>query len=110
MASTMDTADNSVAIDLHRQHISTNMERSAINQYPDIGIALYNSISNENKEWTRTASQKVRLTKQYMDEGMMNPNINAYTTRSYDTNPRFKQNYSHDRRKNQNRAMVGTVK
>jgi len=98
MANTMDTADNSIAIDMHRQHVSTSMSRMSINQYPDIGIS--NTYSSDSSEWIRTANMKASLIAAGVNNGIEDMRVTSSTEPSFHREPQINSRYQQRRTTN----------
>jgi hypothetical protein len=98
MANTMDTADNSVAIDMHRQHVSTSMARMSINQFPEVGMG--DSYSADSSEWIRTANMKAALISAGVRGGINDMRVVGSTEPSFDTRPHINERYNYRRPSN----------
>lgn len=77
MSRTMDTADNSVAIDMHRQYVSTNMMRQAKMMYPDIGVYINDGINNEIEDWHAQTNDKIELRKNLYRSGYRDAKVTS---------------------------------
>lgn len=77
MSRTMDTADNSMAIDLHRQNISLGMMRQTKMQMPNIGIDLGDGISSETYQWHESTDRKIEIEMQARRRGFNNIKVSA---------------------------------
>jgi intein/homing endonuclease len=81
MANTMNTADNSIAIDMHRQHVSTSMSRMSANQYP--GIGLDPNYVNDSSDWVRTAQMKAAIISAGVNNGSTDMRVTTTTQPSF---------------------------
>ena len=98
MSNTMDTADNSVAIDMHRQHVSTSMSRMSANQYP--GIGLDQSYMSDNSDWIRTANMKAALLAAGVRQGITDMRVSSTTEPSFQGQPHHNVRLEHRRTRN----------
>jgi hypothetical protein len=94
MSRTMDTSDNSVAIDLHRQTISTEMIQQTKMQLPNIGVDLGESMGVENYRWHEATSQKLELIQQSIRAGLYNVRVNSLGIGSPQPISRFNLQYN----------------
>lgn len=69
MSRTMDTADNSIAIDLHRQNISTAMMAQTSMRLPNIGVDLGSSLNMESREWHAATDAKLEMEREARANG-----------------------------------------
>jgi hypothetical protein len=113
MAKMNDTADNSMAVDLNRQHISTMMIRQASQVIPDSrmdhGIAygyLGEGFRAEAQSWFETAREKINLTKMAIYSGARDVRVSATHGSSTDTEPRQNVRVRRDRSIERNLAIA----
>lgn len=86
MSRTMDTANNSIAMDLHRQSISTAMMAQTRMQFEGtLGVDLGAGISRETRDWHNASSEKVDMERQALMQGINNPRVGAIPAGSPDT-------------------------
>jgi len=78
MSRSMDTADNSAAIDLNRQYVSNAMMAQARMQYPDIGIDIGHSVNEESRDWHAATRDKQEVEMQMKRSGFHNSKVRPY--------------------------------
>ena len=88
MSRTMDTADNSIAVDMHRQHVSIEMMARARMKYPDIGVDMGDSINTESRSWHNATVDKLEMANEARLNGFNNVRVNAMPSGTPDTHPR----------------------
>lgn len=102
MSKTMDTPDNSVAIDLHRQHISNNMIYQSEMNYPGLGLELQNLIGDSTMEhtnrWVNNTREKINTIEAGMRSGLRDIRVSSSYQGSVDRRPFYRSRYRHDRR------------
>lgn len=96
MARTADSPDNSVAIDIHRQHISTSMSRQSETKFANLGLPLTN-IESDNREWTLSTRQKLYMESKGRQNGYK-PKITSYRQSSYRNNSEYNNNFKYQKR------------
>lgn len=78
MSRSMDTADNSMAIDLNRQYVSNAMMAQARMQYPDVGLDIGHSISEESRSWHEATREKQEIEMQMKRSGFTHSRVRPY--------------------------------
>lgn len=113
MAKTMDTPDNSVSIDLHRQYISNRVANEA-SFIPNLGLELQNlmgdSTVEHNMGWLSSSREKVDMAQHSIRSGMQNVRVTSRIESSVDRSPHYRNRYKHDRRKNRNAYIEDRVR
>lgn len=115
MARMQDTPVSSAAIDLHRQHISTQMINQANSQIPDLNLiqGMRNaeiSYTQEAAEWIATAKEKIALIHTAMLGGAKDVNVQAYSQASFDSTPHQRIRVQRDRTYERNYALAQALR
>ena len=108
MSRTMDTIDNSIAIDMHRQHISTAMMQQAKMQVPNVSLPFPPIMSDETRDWHAATTERQMLYRAARVNGFSNVNVTQSQMPGHGAT--HKMRFRRDRSAERNRAVAEFVR